>query len=128
MREGIGGAMLMYLIIPIVILFIFFVAFVINYAAAYRSANYIVTQIEMCEGADFDNCAHTSSEIIKEFVRTKYHYLREIDPPECNSNTRGAYWTVTLQVEMEIPIVGAVGLYDVRAETKTIYGGTCKTY
>lgn len=125
MREGIGGSMLMYIIIPVVIMFIFFVAFVINYASAYRAANYVVTQIETCQG-QMGNCNHADFESIKNVVKTRYHYLDRINY-SCRDNTRGSVWTVTLYVSMEIPIVGLVGVYKVSAETKTMYGTECPT-
>ena len=55
MREAVGGSLLMYLIIPIIIIFIVFIGFIMRYASAYRAANFIVTQIESCQG--YSDCA-----------------------------------------------------------------------
>ena len=123
MREAIGGSMLMYIVIPIVILFIVFVAFVMNYAAAYRSANYLVTQIETCQG-EMGGCGHTDFSKMETFIKEHYHYLSDVSY-SCSANSRGAVWTVSLNVTMEFPILGEIGIYKVKAETKTMYGATC---
>ena len=125
MREANGGAMLFYIFIPVIILFIVFVAFVMNYAAAYRAANYVVTAIESCQAEDSTgNCAHTSRGQIAADIKSKYHYLDEVEYI-CKGNSRGAVYQVSLNVTMELPIVGKVGVFKVKAETKTMYGVTC---
>lgn len=123
MREAVGSSLLMYLIIPIIVLFIIFIAFIINYASAYRSANYVVTQIETCQ-ANMSNCDHTSFDKIKKDVRDKYHYLDTIDY-SCRTNDKGAVYGVTLKVTFELPLIGKVGVYNVKSETKTMYGAKC---
>ena len=69
MREAIGGALLYYIIIPIFIIFIVFIGFIMRYASAYRAANYIVTQIESCQG--YGNCASNWN---CGDLSNKYHY------------------------------------------------------
>ncbi len=71
MREALGGSLLLYLIIPIIVLFIFFIAFIMNYASAYRAANYVVTQIENCQGHTY--CL--DMEKVTETVRKTYKYI-----------------------------------------------------
>ena len=50
MREAIGSSWLIYLVIIFIMIYVFFIAFIMNYASAYRAANYVVTQIENCQG------------------------------------------------------------------------------
>ena len=119
MREATGGSLLLYLIIPIIIIFIAFIGFIMNYASAYRSANYVVTQLETCHG-NLDLCDHTSRDLIKEYIKNKYHYLDDVDI-SCNNNSKGKVCQVALKVSFEFPIIGGVNIYTVKAETKTMY-------
>ena len=119
MREATGGSLLLYLIIPIIFLFIVFIGFIMNYASAYRSANYVVTQLETC-GGSLDSCGHTSLSDVKEYIKNKYHYLDDINV-SCTPNAKGIVCQVSLGVKFEFPIIGGVNIYTVKAETKTIY-------
>ena len=124
MREAVGGALLFNLIIPIIMLFIIFIAFIMNYAAAYRAANYFVTQLETCQGG-MDQCDHTSIDMVKAEIREKYYYnTNNIIGPTCSCNARGAVCRVELPVTMELPLLGEIGMFNVKAETKTLYGSS----
>lgn len=117
MREAMGSSMLLYLIIPVIILFVVFIAFIMNYSSAYRAVNDIVAQIEASSG---DGCSIATSEEVRDRIREKYYYT---ESPTCTSasNGRGTVYTVSLKVDFELPILGKIGVYDVKAETKTIY-------
>lgn len=118
MREATGGAMLLYLLIPIILIFVVFIGFVMNYASAYRSANYLVTQIETCQS--MSSCDHTSFEQMKAEIKDKYHYGGPVDC-KCSNNARGAVCSVTLEVNLWLPIIEDVGAFKVKSETKTMY-------
>ena len=125
MREAVGGSLLLYLVIPIIVLIIAFIGFVMRYASAYRAANYVVTQIETCQG-NLSSCGHTALGTIKEEIQEKYHYTSNqgIDL-QCDGNSRGAVYRVSLPVEFELPVIGNFRLFSVTAETKTMMGATC---
>ena len=126
MREAFGGSMLLYILIPVMFIFIFFIAFIMNYASAYRASNYIVTQIETCD-ADLANCAHSSFNAAKSYVKSRYHYNGDID--FCSKpNAKGTLYRVTLYVSFDVPLIGDNLIkYPVRSETKTLYNVTSAT-
>ena len=119
MREAMGGSLLLYLLIPIIILFIVFIGFIMNYSAAYRAGNEIVSQIEG-NNQTKNQCDNINLQIVKE----KYHYL-ETPVCKCLENSKGAVYQISLNVSFELPIIGKIGVYKVKAETKTIVDGIC---
>ena len=123
MREAVGGSLLLYLIIPIIILFIVFIGFIMNYASAYRAANYVVTQIENCQG-QMNNCGDVDLESITETVRTKYSYIARnnstIVPCYINNGNNSYVFRVELPVSFDLPMLGQTRWMSVKAETKTI--------
>lgn len=128
MREALGGGMLMYLIIPIIFLFVAFIGFIMNYASIYRAGNYIITQIETCD-ANLDNCTHISKDQMESVVRTKYGYHGPITY-RCTDNKKGSVYRVTLGITMELPLIGKVpsngNLFSINSESKTIYNVSCR--
>ncbi len=125
MREAIGGSMLYYILIPVIFLFIVFIAFIMNYASAYRASNYIITQIETCE-ANIANCSSLpdGKNSLEENLRTKYYYRNGVSY-YCTDNSRGSVYKVSLNVNFELPLLGKVGVYKINSESKTIYGVSC---
>lgn len=132
MREAIGGSYIIYIAIIFIMVYIFFVGFVMNYAAAYRAANYVVSQIENCQGR-MDNCDNTNMEIITKDVKKKYNYVTPkrapnsngILSPTCLKNGNGVIYRVELPVEFDLPLLGGLRWMTVKAETKTIQNTTC---
>jgi len=124
MREAIGGSMLMYIIIPIIFLFVVFIAFIMNYASAYRASNYLITQIETCE-ANISNCGEIKGKsVLEENIKKKYYYHNGVSY-YCTDNSKGSVYRVTLYVNFELPLIGKVGVYEINSESKTIYGISC---
>ena len=127
MREALGGGMLLYLILPIIFLFVTFIGFIMNYASIYRAGNYIITQIETCD-ADLDNCSHMSKDLMENTVRSKYGYHGPITY-KCIDNKKGSVYRVSLGIQMELPLVGKVpsngNLFSITSESKTIYNKAC---
>ena len=122
MREAVGGSLLMYLIIPIIIVFILFIGFIMRYASAYRAANYIVTQIESCQG--YTDC---SSNWDKSVVSTQYHYkgTPRVTCIPSNINKNSSVFRVEMDVDFDLPLFGEFKIFTVKAETKTVHN-TCK--
>ncbi len=130
MREAVGGSLLLYLIIPIIVLFIVFIGFIMNYAAAYRAANYVVSQYENCQGY-VGKCGNVDDDAILSHIKSKYHYHglgnSKNLPISCIANGSNAVvYRVTLPVQFELPIFGEFAPFNVVAETKTIHNRSCK--
>ncbi len=123
MREALGGSLLLYLIIPIIVLFIFFIAFIMNYASAYRAANYVVTQIENCQG-QMNNCGEINLQTITEQVKKQYKYITQngakIVPCYVENGTNSYVFRVSLPVSFDLPLLGNFAPARVKVETKTI--------
>ena len=129
MREAIGGSLMLYLIIPIIVLVIFFVAFIINYASTYRAANYVVSEIENCQGM-MNNCGGSTNKMqeITETVKKEYNYFtpgNSTITPKCIPNGNGVVYRVELPVNFELPLLGSINAIYVKVETKTIPNTTC---
>ena len=121
MREAVGGSLMLYLIIPIIILFIIFMGFIMSYASAYRSANYIAMQFENYQGqVSRDMMKNT----IKPTIKQKYAYviLKDASLSVCHieNGANGYVFRVSLPVAFDIPMFGTRNLMLVKVETKTI--------
>ena len=122
MREAFGGTMIMYILIPVLFLFIVFIAFIMNYASAYRASNYVISQIETCDAnlSSDTGCKHGSKTSIEDYIREKYHYNNGIS--YCYiQNKKGTIYRALLKVAFDLPLIGRVGVYKVVSESKTIY-------
>ena len=134
MREAIGGSWIIYMAIILIMMYIFFVGFVMNYASAYRAANYVITQIENCQG-ELDNCGG-DPDIMKtatKTIRSHYGYItpdkepntRDRINPICFNNGGGVIYRIELPVMFDLPLLGGVRWTSVKAETKTIQKTEC---
>ena len=126
MREALGSTMMLYIIIPIILVFIFFIGFIMNYASAYRSANYLITQIETCNGNISSGCDHVDFSTLMENLKTEYHYDDNIRI-SCMENGTGSIYRVQLPISFDLPLIGRVGVYNVKSETKTLQNGICES-
>lgn len=125
MREAVGGALLYYLVIPIILSFIVFIAFIMRYASAYRAANFIVTQIESCQG--YSNCASDwyANPNNLAIVSTKYHYKGKVIT-ECENITSSTVaYDVTLYVDFDLPLAGKFTAFTVKSQTKSMHNKAC---
>ena len=116
MRESIGGTMLFWIVLFFLSIFIFFLAFVMKYAYAYRIKNSIINYIEREEGI----------ESVEDF-RNKLTELGYSEKSPCsickNTSGRGVYYSVTLNADLEIPIVYVKVPVFITGETRTIKTG-----
>lgn len=136
MREAVGGSLLLYLVIPIIIIFILFIGFIMNYAAAYRAANYVVTQIENCQG-QMSNCGSLNADwkdTLYQTIKSKYSYIEpnqsSISPcyivNGVNGSSSSYVFRIELPISFEIPLIGVLKPMVVKAETKSINGVPAK--
>ena len=120
MREAIGSSWLIYMVMTFIMVYVFFISFIMNYAAAYRAANYVVTQIEYCQGR-MDECKSMAT--IANEVTDRYHYHPKngkIDACYSMNGSNSYVFRVSMPVTFELPILGDMGVAVVTAETKTI--------
>ncbi len=127
MREAVGSSMLFYIVITFLIIYISFIAFIMNYASAYRAANYVITQIEACQG-NLEKCNGNSRAKVEQQITQKYRYIVKENNTSycCFENARGSVYRVTLKVEFDLPVIGLTSPFSVKAESKTIYGVECR--
>lgn len=133
MREAISGSVLFYIVIPIIIVFVVFIGFIMRYASTYRAANYVITQIENCQGR-MEDCDNINMQDITRNVKEKYSYVTpKISPnsngiitPICLPNGSGVVYRVELPVEFDVPLLGGIRWMTVKAETKTIPDTMCQ--
>lgn len=124
MREAVGGSLLYYIVIPLIFLFVVFIAFIMNYASAYRASNYIISQIETCDAnlSSSGSCGHSSISSIESYIKSKYHYSNTDKINYCYiQNSKGTIYRVSLGVYFDLPLIGTIGVYNVVSESKTIY-------
>lgn len=108
MREGVGMTLVMYYMVPILVLFVFFIAFVIRYAASYRIVNAYIDNMEMCDAGGTCNGSPSSD------TRCS-----------CYSYKNGYICAVEYDVEMELPVLGMFNVYTIKSETKTMEKRRC---
>ena len=126
MREAVGGSLLLYLIIPIIVIFIVFIGFIMRYASAYRAANFIVTQIESCQG--YTNCASDwfENKDNLNIISSKYRYKGKVTVNCENITSSTVAYDVSLDVEFDLPILGSLPAFSVKSQTKSMNNPSCK--
>ena len=132
MKDAVGGSLLFYIILAFLAVFIIFIAVIMNYAAAYRTNNYVVNMIEQYEGKYRFGTKSDSldSDTIIAYLR-RNNYNRPVRL-ECNDVgkdgvIRGSVFSVTTYVHFEVPLLGVSLNLPIKNDTKTIYGIRCET-
>lgn len=147
MRDAIGGAMTIQIILIFLLLINGYLAFSVNYTKAFRTKNQIISIIEQHEGL-----TKNAQQKIKTYL-TKSHYnvssnwftrpekkgytcfdggycVKVTAVDETGSNDpgnvyRGTYYSVITFVNIDIPIINKIfpmlDVFQVKGETKTIY-------
>lgn len=126
MREAVGGSLLFYIIIGFLFIFIVFIALIMNYAAAYRASNYVVTMIERTEGEvqiGSSNSIAGDKTLYGALMERKYYNSLDVS---CSENSNGAIYKVITTVPFEVPLIGAKPKITIQNETKTLYKVKCK--
>lgn len=116
MREAVGGTMLMYIVFGFLLIYIFFMAVVINYGRVFRTKNALVSFIEVEEGF---------KEGIKDRLITKahneYNYYDEIYACYTYDETRDiTYFTIELEITFQLPMVSNSVKIPITGETAAI--------
>ena len=127
MREAMGGALLLKLVMIFIVIYVCFLAIAINYSITFRVKNQIINLIEAHEGLENADAA------IKQYVNDIGYFrgLGSIKKDEnCNyagyciyelDSGRGKYYKVTTYVSFDFPVLGRITNFPVSGETKVIY-------
>lgn len=127
MREAIGGAFLIKLVMFFVVVYVCFLAIGINYAITFRVKNQIINLIEAHEGYTL------AKPYIDDYIANVGYYRASVGSvsldASCDngycieelSSERGKYYRVTAYVSFDFPIIGKITNFPVSGETKVIY-------
>lgn len=116
MRESVGGAMQMYLVMFILFIFIMFLAAVVQYARVYKIKNSVINTIERSEGIS------TTDEIESTLASHGYNPKRGYKVCKYSSENKGAYYYIELYatfsfLKLKIDVT-------IKGETRLIETGT----
>ena len=122
MRDSIGGALLFWIVLILLSVFIVFIAFIIKYAHIYKIKNSIVNYVERNEGVvskeEFDN------QLLELGYSGEggYKICRYLAKDE----DKGGYYTIELYSLTTFPLVGDVMAIKIpiKGETRNITTGT----
>jgi hypothetical protein len=128
MREAIGGALLIKLVLFFVAVYVCFLSIAINYSITFRVKNQIINLIESYEGVE------NATPYIEKYIADVGYYRTTVgsvafNNPGCQSGyciykedaVRGYYYRVTTYVSFSFPIIGPITQFPVTGETKVIY-------
>lgn len=127
MREAIGGALLIKLVMVFIVIYVCFLAIAINYSITFRVKNQIINLIEAYEGYEL------AEDKIKEYVDSIGYYrafgMSLKDDGTCYNGycvqkmttDKGDMYKVTTYVSFDFPIIGRIMNFPVSGETKLIY-------
>ena len=128
MREAMGGALLIKLVMFFIILYVCFFSIAINYSITFRVKNQIINIIEAYEGIE-----HAQPEIDKYIASVSYYKANvgsfAIENANCSHGycieeidaVRGKYYRVTTYVTFDFPIIGRFTNFPVSGESKVIF-------
>ena len=123
MREAVGGSMLFYIILIFIFIYIVFIGVIVNYAATYRAANYVVTTLEQTEGRPLD--LSNTSDLCDSLRRVRgYHNKITLI---CRPNQNGdAIYQVYTYVTFDLPFLTRTWDLPIVSETKALYDEPCR--
>jgi len=142
MREAIGGALLIKLVMFFIVLYVCFLSIAINYSITFRVKNQIINLIESYEGLDLAqdhitdyissvgyygaSAANTTVEDVEngkslDTVCNSGYCIKTIDV-ERDGVSVGKYYKVTTYVTFSFPIINEITSFPVSGETRIIYG------
>lgn len=133
MREAIGGALLIKLVMVFIVIYVCFLAIAINYSITFRVKNQIINYIEAYDGYEH------AEERIKEYIDSVGYYrssglsfgnddaqcdwqyngycvMKKSDSASVNENFY--YYKVTTYVSFDFPVIGKIMNFPVSGETK----------
>lgn len=124
MREAVGGSLLFYIMLIFLVIYIFFIGVIMNYAATYRASNYVLTRLEETEGMVAKGTKNDTNTSTLYGQLKAMHYNNDLVVC-CKENKQGAVYKITTNVAFKVPLIGVDLKLYVNNETKTIYGVKC---
>lgn len=143
MRESIGGAWLLGIVMTFIVLFASFLAVSINYSKAFKVKNNVVDLIEKNEGvnsstvADIYNYLQSEGYILKGPCRNggkgfdkdgvatnqskSLYCVKENKIQDSDTGLEKSYYSVEVFFRLDLPIFGDVFTFHVNGETMSIY-------
>jgi hypothetical protein len=116
MRESIGGAFLIKIMVVFIVLYNSLLAIAVNYAMAFRVKNSIINILEQNEG-----CRNTETQLSDYKANVRYYRPANKDEIVPVQVDRGYYYKVTTYISFDFPVVGDLFTVPVTGETKVIY-------
>lgn len=125
MKDAVGSSVLFYVILIFLAIFIIFIAFVMQYATAFRASNYVVTMLERTEGnIDLKSSNKNAGEkSLVDYLQERLYY-GDLEV-SCDTNNNGAIYKVTTQIQFKLPLLEVNMPIYINNETKTIYKVKC---
>lgn len=127
MREAMGGALLIKLVMFFIVLYVCFLAIAVNYSITFRVKNQIINLIEEYEGYDL------AKGPIKDYIASVGYYKTSVGTVSLDAgcsngyciqelkSDRGVYYKVTTYVSFDFPLIGRITNFPVSGETKVIF-------
>lgn len=141
MRQALGNAFIMNIVIAIVIVIILMVISSLSYTKAFKVKNMIISSIEENNGFNNKAVEEIDANLAKMGYRINKNGIQSCDtsdlPNKCTAvnnsasyryciyqceTSKGNYYRVTSYMYFDIPIIGNKMEFPVYGETKTFYG------
>ncbi|MGI6329600.1 MAG: hypothetical protein ACOXZR_01915 [Bacilli bacterium] len=122
MRESVGGAFLLKLMVVFIVLYNSLLAIAVNYAIVFRVKNQIINLLEQYEG-----CQGAGSRIRQYVEGVGYYRAGGADHKGYlvtahTISNRGTYYEVTTFIKVDFPWVRDFFRINIKGETSLIYG------
>ena len=125
MKDAVGSSVLFYVILIFLAIFIIFIAFLMQYATAYRASNYVVTMLERSEGQVSIGNKTDKAEDTTLYGALKARLYNGDLTVVCNQNKNGAVFKVTTSIKFNLPLLDVhIPIY-IHNESKTLYKIKC---
>lgn len=130
MRESIGGAFLIKIMVVFIVLYNSLLAIAVNYAMVFRVKNRIIDLLEQYEGCEKISTACNNESCVKQYIDSVGYYRanapvgggKNYKIEAISEGNRGSRYRVTTYITFDFPVVGDWFNISITGETKTIYG------
>lgn len=129
MRESIGGAFIIKIMVVFIVLYNTLLAIAVNYAMVFRVKNKIVDLVEQYEGCYGVSRACNGESCVAKYVSSVGYYRAAAPTGGKNykieaipDGNRGTHYRVTTFITFDFPWINQLINVPIIGETKTIYG------
>jgi len=130
-RESIGGAFLIKIMVVFIVLYNSLLAIAVNYAMVFRVKNRIIDLLEQYEGCAGVITGCNGNNCVADYVSTVGYYRaaaptggsgRAYTIEAFRDGNRGTHYRVTTYITFDFPWINQFLNVSIQGETKTIYG------